>query len=86
MFAGHALREVLPELKRWFGTDAQVNDTALLERTVTMDVPLDSPRQAIEAVEQSAGLKAVFEGKKMFFEDAAVAAARVAAPKKLPRK
>ena len=86
VFAGHALREVLPELKRWFGTDAQVNDTALLARTVTMDVPLDSPRQAIEAVEQSAGLKAVFEGKKMFFEDAAVAAARAAAPTKRPRK
>jgi len=45
---------------------------------VTLDVPLDSPRQAIEAVEKSANVKAVFEGQKMVFQDANAATSKPA--------
>ena len=73
VFTGHKLRDALPELRRWFGTEAQVKDDALLDRDVTIDVPLDSPRQAIEAIEHSANVKAGVEGKTMVFQDAKAA-------------
>lgn len=82
VYTGHNLRDVLPELRRWFGTVVDVKDQSLLDRPVTLDVPLDSPRAAIEAVEKSANVKAVFEGKDMIFQDAAAAAAKPSAKKK----
>ena len=82
VYTGHTLRDVVPELRRWFGTVVDVKDQRLLDRPVTMDVPLDSPRQAIEAVEKSANVKAGFEGKDMIFQDANAAAAKPAAKKK----
>jgi hypothetical protein len=59
-----------------------VKDQSLLDRPVALDVPLDSPRAAIEAVEQSANVKAVFEGKDMIFQDAKAAPAKAASAKK----
>ena len=55
-------------------------------RPVTLDVPLDSPRQAIEAVEKSANVKAVFEGQKMVFQDANAAASKPAPASKKKKK
>jgi len=65
------LRAVLPELKRWYGVDIKVPDLPLLDRTVTVQAPLDSPQAAISEVEKSAGLKFGYEGKTMVFRDAA---------------
>ena len=83
VYTGHKVREVLPELRRWFGTDVQVKDSTLLDRDASIDVSLDSPREAIEAVESSAKMKAIFEGKNMVFVDANAAPAP---PAKMPKK
>jgi ferric-dicitrate binding protein FerR (iron transport regulator) len=78
------LREVLPQLKRWYGLNIMVQQPKLLERPVTMVVSLDSSRQAIRAVEQSTGLEFGYIGQNMVFkEPAANAAAKASAtPKK----
>jgi hypothetical protein len=55
----------------------------LLDRPVSIDSPLDSPGQAIGAIEKSANVKMTFEGKKMIFQDAA--AAKATASKKARR-
>lgn len=73
VFTGHPLRDALPELRRWFGTEVLVKDDKLLDRPVSIDVAIDSPRQAIEAIEQSARVKTAFEGKTMIFQDATAA-------------
>ena len=86
VYTGHTLGDFLPELKRWFGSVVEVKDQTLLARPVALDVPLDSPRQAIEAVEKSANVKAVFEGQKMFFQDASAAASKPAPAAKKKRK
>ena len=65
-----ALRDVLPQLKRWYNMDVKVPDTALLGRKVTFRASLDSSRQAIRGVEQSTGLKFGYQGQTMIFEDA----------------
>lgn len=65
------LREVLPQLKRWYGLEVRVLDSALLNRTVTLRASLDSSRQAIRGVEQSAGVRFDYEGQAMVFRDAA---------------
>jgi ferric-dicitrate binding protein FerR (iron transport regulator) len=83
VFTGHTLREALPELVRWFGTTVEVRDSTLLDRPVSIDSPLDSPGQAIGAIEKSANVKMTFEGKKMIFQDAA--AAKATASKKARR-
>ena len=69
--SGRQLRAVLPELKRWYGVDIKVPDLPLLDRSVTLHAPLDSPQAAITEVEKSAGLKFGYEGKTMVFRDAA---------------
>jgi ferric-dicitrate binding protein FerR (iron transport regulator) len=86
VYTGHTLGDFVPELKRWFGTVVEVKDQTLLARPVALDVPLDSPRQAIEAVEKSANVKAVFEGQKMIFQDASAAASKPAPASKKKKK
>ena len=64
------LRDVLPELKRWYNLDIKVPEGALLARKVTLRASLDSSRQAIRGVEQSAGLRFDYDGPTMVFRDA----------------
>lgn len=68
--ANRPLRDVLPQLKRWYGLDIKVLDRPLLDRPVTMQASLDSPREAYTAVEKSANVKFGYEGKTMVFRDA----------------
>jgi len=70
------LRDVLPQIKRWYGLDIKVLDRPLLDRPVTMQASLDSPREAIHAVETAANVKFGYEGeaKLMVFRDAGQAA------------
>lgn len=63
------LRDVLPQLKRWYNLDVKVPDSALLARRVTLRASLDSSRQAIRGVEQSTGLTFGYQGQTMVFED-----------------
>ena len=71
--ANRPLRDVLPQLKRWYGLDIKVIDTPLLARMVTMQASLDSPNEAITGVSQSANVKFGYEGKTMVFTDAKAA-------------
>lgn len=66
------LRDVLPQLKRWYGLDIKVVDRPLLERMVTMQAALDSPNEAINAVQKSANVQFAWapDGKTMVFNDA----------------
>ena len=67
--ANRPLRDVLPQLKRWYGLDIKVIDAPLLARMVTMQASLDSPNEAITGVSQSANVKFGYEGKTMVFTD-----------------
>ena len=69
--ANRSLRDVLPQLKRWYGIDIKVLDLPLLDRPVSLQASLDSPKEAITGVEQSANVKFGYEGKTMVFRDAA---------------
>jgi ferric-dicitrate binding protein FerR (iron transport regulator) len=75
------LREVLPQLKRWYGLNIMVQQPKLLERPVTMVVSLDSSRQAIRAVETSTGLEFGYIGQNMVFKEPAAKAATSAKTK-----
>src|SRR5437763_1990050 len=61
--ANRQLRDVLSQLKRWYGVDIKVPDLTLLDRRVTLQASLDSPKEAITGVEQSANVKFGYEGK-----------------------
>lgn len=65
------LRDVLPQLRRWYNLDVTVPDSSLLDRKVTLRASLDSSRQAIRGVEQSTGLQFGYRGQTMVFEDGA---------------
>jgi ferric-dicitrate binding protein FerR (iron transport regulator) len=66
------LRDVLTSLRRWYGLDIKVLDAPLLDRLVTIQASLDSPKEAINAVQQSANLQFAWgeDGKTMLFKDA----------------
>jgi len=67
------LRYVLPQLKRLYGLDIRVVDSRLLDRQVFVRAAIGSPREAISSVEQSAGVKFVYVGQSMTFQDTAAA-------------
>ena len=62
------LRQVLPQLRRWYGLDLKVADPTLNKRTVTFRASLDSSMQAIHGVEQSAGVSFGYIGQQMVFQ------------------
>lgn len=66
---GRKLREALPILQRWFGTEIAVADTGLLGRVVTASAPLGSSRILIEGFEKSGGLKLEWKDKQMILAD-----------------
>jgi transmembrane sensor len=68
------LREVIPEVKRWYAMELWVPDTSLMTRTVVVEASLDSPRDAIAALERPGRLKFDYEGTNMVLRDAATAA------------
>jgi transmembrane sensor len=68
--ANRQLRDVLPQLKQWYGLDIKVRDLPLLDRPVSMQASLDSPNEAIKGIEKSANVKFGYEGKTMVFNDA----------------
>ena len=67
--AGRTLRYVLPQMKRWYGLDIKVPNTALLDRQVFLSAPPSSQREAIASVEASGGLRFTYIGENMAFED-----------------
>ena len=71
--ANRPLRDALPQLRRWYGVDIKVVDLPLLDRPVTLQASLDSPKEAITGIEQSANVKFGWEDKTMVFRDAKAA-------------
>jgi ferric-dicitrate binding protein FerR (iron transport regulator) len=51
------LRDVLPQLRRWYALDVKVPELPVLDRPVTLRVPLDSTRMAVAQVEKSANVR-----------------------------
>jgi ferric-dicitrate binding protein FerR (iron transport regulator) len=70
VIANVSLKELLPELKRWYPLDPRVTDKSLLERMASMNVSLDSTKAAIAALEKSASVKFAYEGVKTVLRDA----------------
>ena len=69
--ANRPLGEVLPMLSRWYGLQIAAQPEALLSRRVTFRASLDSTRQAIRGIEQSAKVAFGYAGQNMIFHDAA---------------
>ena len=72
--ANMPLKDLLPELKRWYPLEPSVKDKALLDRTATMNVSLDSTKAAIAALEKTAQVRFTYEGVKTVLVDAGGAA------------
>jgi ferric-dicitrate binding protein FerR (iron transport regulator) len=64
-----SLREVLPQLRRWYSLTVSVPQESLLTRRVSLRASLDSSRQAIRGVEQSTGLEFGWVGQNMVFKE-----------------
>lgn len=58
-------------IQRWYGLQVAVGDSALADRHVSLEVPLDSTRQMITALEKAAQATYVFQGEARYFRDAA---------------
>ena len=69
------LREILPQLFRWYKVDASVRDLKLLDRRSTLRTPLDSGDVALAEVAKGAGLTVVKDGARLVLTDAAAKAA-----------
>ena len=63
--------QALHHLQRWFALGLVVRDSSILNRAVTMNVSLDSSRNAIAALEQSANVKFGYEGRVRVLTDGA---------------
>jgi transmembrane sensor len=71
VFNATPLRLVVPELLRWYGMNAIIADSSLLDRPVTMRIPLTSSGEATDALTRAAGLAIQF-GKNDRIEFVAV--------------
>jgi ferric-dicitrate binding protein FerR (iron transport regulator) len=69
------LREVLPQLRRWYGLTILAPQDEILARPVSLRASLDSSRQAIRAIEESSGLEFGYIGPNMVFKERATAPA-----------
>ncbi|HUQ46378.1 MAG TPA: FecR domain-containing protein [Gemmatimonadaceae bacterium] len=69
--ANRPLREVLPQLRRWYGLTVSVPQDGLLDRPTSLRASLDSSRQAIRGIEESTGLEFGYIGQNMVFRERA---------------
>ena len=63
--------QALHHLQRWYALGLVVRDSSIMNRAVTMNVSLDSSRNAIAALEQSANVKFGYEGRIRVLRDGA---------------
>jgi ferric-dicitrate binding protein FerR (iron transport regulator) len=69
------LREVLPQLQRWYNQDVSVRDLKLLDKTATVRMSLDSGNAALAAVAQTSGLTLTKDaGRTLLVDQSAVKA------------
>jgi transmembrane sensor len=74
------LGEVLPLLSRWYGLHISAQPQTLNDRKVTFTASLDSTRQAIRGIEQSAKVEFGYVGQNMVFHEATAKKAEPAKP------
>jgi ferric-dicitrate binding protein FerR (iron transport regulator) len=67
------LRDILPELLRWYNVDATVRDLSLLEKKATIRTSLESGDNALAEVAKSSGLTLTKEGTRNILVDPAAA-------------
>lgn len=65
------LREVFPQMQRWYGLHLATPNPAHLDKRVTISVPLDSVQFALDAIAKSSGLAFGYAGSSMVFYDPA---------------
>ncbi len=63
------MQEVPALLQRWFGLKVAVRDSAVMQRRVSVQVPLDSTRQLITALEKAARAAYATQGQDRVFRD-----------------
>jgi ferric-dicitrate binding protein FerR (iron transport regulator) len=63
------LRDVLPQLLRWYNQDVSVRDLKLLDKTATVRTSLDSSTAAINEVAKSSGLSVTREAGRLVLVD-----------------
>ncbi len=76
------LRDILPQLLRWYKVDAGVRDLKLLDRKSTLRASLDSGDVALAEVAKGAGLTVVKDGNHLVLTDLAVKATPPATKKR----
>jgi ferric-dicitrate binding protein FerR (iron transport regulator) len=64
------VRDALDHLQRWYALGLVVRDSGILDRRVSMNVSLDSSRNAISALERGADVKFGYEGRIRVLRDA----------------
>lgn len=76
IFNNTPLKTVMAEMARWYNVPVTAKDTSLYSRPVTMSVGLESSKDAIAALEQSANVKFTYDkDSKPVLEDAPAKAA-----------
>jgi transmembrane sensor len=86
-FTNTPLKVVMAELSRWYNLPVTTKDTSLMSRPVTMSVALESKKDAIDALEQSASVKFSYDkDSKPVLADAPPKPAGKAAPKAAAKK
>ena len=69
IISGRRLRDALPIMRRWFGTEVTVADSGLLGRVVSATAPIGSSRLLLEGFEKSGGLKLEWKDQQMILAD-----------------
>lgn len=70
------LRQALDQARRWYSIALIPSDMALMERTVSIDAPLDSSKSMIADLEASGNMTFGWEDKTMVLYDASASAKR----------
>lgn len=55
------VKGILPLFRRWYKLDLQVADPALMDRPATVRASLDSPEDALAALQETAGVKLTYD-------------------------
>jgi ferric-dicitrate binding protein FerR (iron transport regulator) len=76
VLARQPLGDVVRQLQRWYGLQVGLADSGLASRPVSLDAPLDGPREAIAAIESQAGVKYSYAGRDLVFRDTAAGKAK----------
>lgn len=64
------VRDAIEHLQRWYALGLVVRDSAILDRQVSMNVSLDSSRNAIAALEEGAEIQFGYDGRVRVLRDA----------------